>query len=126
MGGIAGIRGLPIPIRRRANWFELNSPIIDFNPLCPPALPEGRRRMFPKGRDKSSQMTKMSSKAVPCLETSLFKLRPELFIKVMGINKEHSKFPISAFANSPWLAAEFRQGTLSCLEKASTTKKPRL
>jgi hypothetical protein len=62
---------------------------MDLSPLCPPALPEGRKRIFPKDNDISSQITRISSREIPCRATSFFKLTPELFINVVGINKEH-------------------------------------
>jgi predicted transcriptional regulator len=82
--------------------------------------------MAPKDKDRSSQITNISSGAIPLRAVSVFTLKPELFIKVIGIRKSNCEFSISAFANRPWFAAEFRQEALYRAAKASRTRNPKL
>src|SRR6266404_2836284 len=60
--------------------------MIDFQPLCPPALPRARKRIVPKGRARSSLIT---TSDLPTSASSSFASRqanasPLTFMKVCG------------------------------------------
>src|SRR5882672_10971643 len=68
------------------NSLVPNAAMIDFKPLCPPALPRARRRIVPKGKAKSSLMTISD---LPASASSSFAIRqasasPLKFMKVCG------------------------------------------
>src|SRR6185503_1050667 len=46
-----------MPIRKRMNSFVPIDAMIDFKPLCPPAEPRSRMRIFPTGNARSSEIT---------------------------------------------------------------------
>src|SRR5256885_1414944 len=54
------------------NSFVPSPAIIDFSPLCPPALPRARKRIVPNGKAKSS-LTTINDRAVSV--TSYFDTR---------------------------------------------------
>lgn len=53
--------GESVPRRSLGKLELFNSLIVDFRPLLPPSEPFTRKRILPKSRSKSSQMTRISS-----------------------------------------------------------------
>src|SRR5205814_7961976 len=57
------------PIRTRAKPSAPRAPMMDFSPLCPPALPRARMRIEPSGNSTSSTSTIKSSAPRWCRST---------------------------------------------------------
>src|SRR5664280_679634 len=78
-------------MRRRGNASVLSSSMIERRPLWPPWLPPSRKRIFPKGRLKSSVTTSNSWSGARSRAISLRTATPESFMNVSGFASTRSR-----------------------------------
>src|SRR5580693_690690 len=113
------------PSRTRINSFDPTEAMIDFKPLCPPALPRSRIRSMPHGNAASSLSTIISAALHSYPSSSIRTAAPLRFIIVCGLASTTS---LPAMLPSP--TYDFASGRVTRIParppNASTAKKPQL